>query len=90
MVTRRRFAPLLTVSLLVASAAGSAACAAVLGFDRLSEEAATEAGATEASTEAGTETGAPEAGPAALRSGSPIALCRSAPATRGPKRSTWR
>ena len=85
MVTRRRAAPLLMVSLLVALAAGSAACAAVLGFDRLSEEAASEAGANEASTEAGTETGAPEAGPGCTALGLPDRPAPSGAGDAGPE-----
>lgn len=69
MVTRRRIAPLFVMGMVLAGSAGSAACAAVFGFERLSEGEA-EGGAP---AEGSTEDGEPpvEAGPACTDLGIP-------------------
>ena len=76
MVTRSRgrWAPLLMVWTLIACGAGSAACAAVLGLERLSEDGApSEGGSPEGSTttEAGVDGEVPEAGPTCAALGIP-------------------
>jgi hypothetical protein len=76
MVTRARgrWAPLLMVWTLIACGAGSAACAAVLGFERLSEDGAPpEGGSPETSTtnEASVDGAMPEAGPTCTALGIP-------------------
>jgi hypothetical protein len=76
MVTRARgrWAPLLMVWTLIACGAGSAACAAVFGFERLSEDGASpEGGSSETSTtnEASVDGALPEAGPTCTALGLP-------------------
>jgi hypothetical protein len=53
MVRRRSVASVLAACVVVTGSVGSAACAAVFGFERLSEEAAVEAGVPEAASEGG-------------------------------------
>lgn len=69
MVKARRVAPLLLLGTLLA-ACGASACAAVFGFDRLSEEESTEGGLPEAATPE-TSTPAPEAGASCTALGIP-------------------
>ena len=76
MVTRSRgrLAPLFMVWTLIACGAGSAACAAVFGFERLSEDgASSEGGSPESAAmpETGAESSTPEAGPTCTALGIP-------------------
>jgi hypothetical protein len=71
---RARWAPLFMVWTLIACGAGSAACAAVLGFERLSEDgASSEGGSPETAppTEAGADSAMPETGPTCTALGVP-------------------
>ena len=70
MVTRRRLAPLMLVWSMLALGAGSAACAGIFGFERLSEQGF-EGGAPEGSTEAGEDAPPFEGGPQCTELGVP-------------------